>query len=121
MSDLRERIEEILDSEDCILNMSFGEWAGLVNQGIDIATSKIKRHLATYLAQELDEVIFPKFKVGQEVWVCDWFYQRVGNGKINDVRTNITYYVSGEKEHNEEYVFPTQAEAERALKSEVGK
>ena len=89
------------------------------------------------LREKLDWAIYPKFKVGQEVWYLTETddgvkepHLDIYNGKVSSIGFDgNTIWINCDYENGLRYhhidgdknLFPTQAEAERALKSEVGK
>ena len=71
------------------------------------------------LAQQIEVGYVPKFKVGQTVWTNAG--GEVVKRKIDFTETSTDYYLDNNGCWKEHELYPTQAEAERALKSEVGK
>ena len=121
MNDFKERIEKLLSS-------TATPKAWVYEDGAVVLNGKFKSQLATYLAQELNGAIIPKFKVGQEVWLTnkegvpewdDTFAETVIEARITGY--GILYDLDFHLGEFESDIFPTQAVAERALKSEVGK
>ena len=125
MSDLRERIGEILEKTESPLHKDkHGKWF------VEKILAELTTDLANYLTKELGNAIFPKYRVGQEVWViwsCIEKGHKITQHKIlgaeydTACETPLFYAMDNYNIAYERYVYPTKAAAERALKSEVCK